>query len=243
MDKKRVVVTGIGAVSPIGNNMKENWEAIKNSVCGINHITKFDVSNYRTKVDAEVKNLNFEDYFDSKFIKHSDASTMFAVIAAREAFKDSNLSKDNIDMNRVGSYISTGIGGVNVLQEQSIVFKEKGNRRVSPMLIPITPMPSLRKRIRPRRHRPPRLLQMRRLLRPLRPLPIRLPPKLRRQQAIHLYSDISTKAASTMYSARMRLRSKTVTSPSRSLSKTALSRTLSKLRASPSAIHRLLILP
>ena len=61
MDKKRVVVTGIGAVTPIGNNMEENWEAIKNSVCGINHITKFDTTDYRTKVDAEVKNLNFEE--------------------------------------------------------------------------------------------------------------------------------------------------------------------------------------
>ena len=138
MDKKRVVVTGIGAVSPIGNNIKENWESIKNSVCGINYITKFDTTDYRTKVDAEVKNLNFEDHFDHKFIKHSDASTLFAIIAAREAFKDSELTKDNIDMNKVGSYISTGIGGVQVLQEQSVVCKEKGNRRVSPMLIPMS---------------------------------------------------------------------------------------------------------
>lgn len=138
MDKKRVVITGLGAVTPIGNNIRENWEAIKNSICGINYITKFDTSDYRTKVDAEVKNLNFDDYFDAKFIKRSDASTLFAIIAAREAFKDSGLNEENIDMNRVGAYISTGIGGVQVLQEQSIVCKEKGNRRVSPMLIPMS---------------------------------------------------------------------------------------------------------
>ena len=138
MDKKRVVITGLGAVTPIGNNIRENWEAIKNSVCGINYITKFDTSDYRTKVDAEVKNLNFDDYFDAKFIKRSDASTLFAIIAAREAFKDSDLNEENTDMNRVGVYISTGIGGVQVLQEQSIICKEKGNRRVSPMLIPMS---------------------------------------------------------------------------------------------------------
>ena len=138
MDKKRVVITGLGAVTPIGNNIRENWEAIKNSICGINYITKFDTSDYRTKVDAEVKNLNFDDYFDAKFIKRSDASTLFAIIAAREAFKDSDLNEENTDMNRVGVYISTGIGGVQVLQEQSIVCKEKGNRRVSPMLIPMS---------------------------------------------------------------------------------------------------------
>ena len=137
IEGKRVVVTGMGMITPIGNNLNDNWEAIKNSVCGINKITKFDVTDYRTKVDAEIKNLNLEDYFDTKYIKRSDISTLYAVISAREAFKDSGITEENTDLNNVGVFISSGIGGIKTTEEQVIACKEKGNRRVSPMLIPM----------------------------------------------------------------------------------------------------------
>ena len=134
---KRVVITGIGAVTPIGNTAKETWEGIKNKVCGIDNITLFDTTEFKTKLDAEVKNLNFEDFFDARTVKRNDRSSLFGMVCAREALKDSGINEENTDFNRLGVYVSTGIGGLKTVQDQCEINCVKGNKRVSPLFIPM----------------------------------------------------------------------------------------------------------
>ena len=134
---KRVVITGIGLISPIGNTAKESWEGIKNKKCGIDDITLIDTTNFKTKLAAELKNFNFEDFFDSKMIKRTDRESLIAIQSAREAIKDSNINEENTDFNRLGVYVSTGIGGFNTIEEQCVINNTKGNRRVSPLFIPM----------------------------------------------------------------------------------------------------------
>ena len=135
--EKRVVITGIGAVTPIGKNVKETWEGIKNKKCGIDEIKLFDSSNFKTKLDAEVKDYNPLDYFEPKQAKRMDRSSQFAIIAAREAVNDSGINEDNTDYERVGIFVSSGIGGLRTIQEQCEINYIKGNNRVSPMFIPM----------------------------------------------------------------------------------------------------------
>ena len=134
---KRVVITGIGAVTPIGNTAKETWEGIKNKVCGIDNISLFDTTEFKTKLDAEVKNLNFEDFFDARTVKRNDRSSLFGMVCAREALKDSGINEENTDFNRLGVYVSTGIGGLKTVQDQCEINCVKGNKRVSPLFIPM----------------------------------------------------------------------------------------------------------
>ena len=135
---RRVVITGLGAISPIGNNVNENWKGIENKVCGIDSISLFDASDYKTKFAAEVKNFNPLDYFEVKQARHLDRSSQFVIIAAREAFKDSGITEENTDFERCGIYISSGIGGLNTIQDQCEVNCIKGHNRVSPMFIPMS---------------------------------------------------------------------------------------------------------
>ena len=134
---KRVVVTGIGLISPIGNTAKQSWENIKNKKCGIDNITVFDTTDFKTKLDAEIKDFNLEDYFDAKTIKRNDKASLIAICSAREAVEDSKINKENTDFDRVGVFVSTGIGGFNTVEEQCHVCFEKGNKRVSPLFIPM----------------------------------------------------------------------------------------------------------
>lgn len=134
---KRVVITGLGAISPIGNTVEETWKGIKEKKCGIDKITLFDTSNLKTKLAAEVKDFDPSQYLDPKQVKRLDRVSQFAIIAAREAFQDSKITKENTDYERVGIYVGTGIGGLITLQNQCEVRLEKGNNRVSPMFIPM----------------------------------------------------------------------------------------------------------
>lgn len=136
MDKK-VVVTGLGAITPIGNNVSELWEGIKNGECGIDDITLFDTTNSKVKIAAEVKNFNPEDYFDRRTAKRLDRFSHFALIAAREAIKDGNLDVEKIDKTRFGVAISSGIGGLKTIEENNQILNEKSPDRVSPMFIPM----------------------------------------------------------------------------------------------------------
>ncbi len=136
--ERRVVITGLGAITPIGKNVEDTWNGIENTKCGIDNITLFNTENFRTKLDAEVKNYEPAEYFDVKQAKRFDRSSQFAVIAAREAVKDSNITKENTDFERVGVFVSSGIGGLRTMQEQCEVNYIKGNNRVSPMFIPMT---------------------------------------------------------------------------------------------------------
>lgn len=101
--EKRVVITGLGAITPIGNNVLETWDGIKEKKCGIDEITLFNTDTFKTKLAAEVKNYNPLDYFEIKQTKRLDRSSQFAIIAAREAVKDSEITKENTDYDRVRS--------------------------------------------------------------------------------------------------------------------------------------------
>lgn len=136
--EKRVVITGLGAITPIGKNVDETWKAIENKKCGIDDITLVDTTNFKTKLAAEVKEYNPLAYFETKQAKRLDRYSQFAIIAAREAVKDSGIAKENTDYDRVGIFVSSGIGGLNTIQEQCEVNFQKGNNRVSPMFIPMS---------------------------------------------------------------------------------------------------------
>ena len=136
--ERRVVITGVGAITPIGKNVDETWKGIENKECGIDNISLFDNSNFKTKLDAEVKDYDPLNYFEPKQAKRFDRSSQFAVIASREAVKNSGISKENTDYERVGVFVSSGIGGLKTMQEQCETNYEKGNNRVSPMFIPMT---------------------------------------------------------------------------------------------------------
>ncbi|MGC9006935.1 MAG: beta-ketoacyl-ACP synthase II [Sulfurihydrogenibium sp.] len=135
---RRVVVTGLGAVTPIGNNVKDFWTNLINGVSGIDVIKRFDpvAIGLPVIIAGEVKNLNPEEFLDSKELKRMSDFVKFAVIAAKEAIKDSGLELDKIDLNRAGVIVGTGIGGLRDIEEQQKVVMEKGVRRVSPFFIP-----------------------------------------------------------------------------------------------------------
>lgn len=134
---KRVVITGMGTINPIGHNVNETWESIKNKECGIQEISLIDSSTYKTKFDAEIKNYDPNEFFDPKTAKRNDRYTQFGIIVAREAVKDSGITKENSDHSRIGTYFSSGIGGLTTIQEQCQIYFEKGNSRISPLFIPM----------------------------------------------------------------------------------------------------------
>lgn len=136
--ERRVVITGLGAITPIGNNVEETWNGIQEKKCGIDQIALFDATGYKTSLDAEVKNYDASQYFDLKQAKRLDRSSQFAVIAAREAFRDSGITKENTNFERVGVFVSSGIGGLITIQEQCEINYVKGHNRVSPMFIPMS---------------------------------------------------------------------------------------------------------
>ena len=136
--EKRVVITGLGAITPIGNTVDEMWKGIEEKKCGIDKITHFDVEGYKTSLAAEVKNYDPLDYFEAKSAKRLDKSSQFAIIAAKEAFADSGITKENTDFERVGVFVSSGIAGLKTIQEQCEINYVKGHNRVSPMFIPMT---------------------------------------------------------------------------------------------------------
>ena len=136
--EKRVVITGLGAITPIGNDVEKMWHAIENKECGIDEISLFNTENFKTKLAAEVKQYNPEDYFDAKQARRFDRSSQFAIIAAREAVKNSGITKENTNFDRVGIFVSSGIGGLKTMQGQCGINAIKGNNRVSPMFIPMS---------------------------------------------------------------------------------------------------------
>ena len=135
--ERRVVVTGIGAITPIGNNASEFWKGLKEGKCGIDTITAFDVSDFKVKLAAEVKGYNPEDYFDKRSARRLDKFAQFAMIAAREAMKDSGMTKENTDFDRVGVFIGSGMGGLDTIEKENRVCFEKGYDKISPMYIPM----------------------------------------------------------------------------------------------------------
>ena len=136
--ERRVVITGVGAITPIGNNAEEFWKGIKEGKCGIDEITHFDTTNYKAKLAGEVKGYNAEDYFDKRNAKRIDRYAQFAIVAAKEAWNDSKLDREKEDMERVGVILGSGIGGLETIERESRNLFEKGPDRVSPMFIPMS---------------------------------------------------------------------------------------------------------
>ena len=135
--ERRVVITGLGAITPLGNNVEEFWKGIKEGKCGIDQITKFDASDFKVKLAAEVKGYNPEDYFDRREAKRLDLFSQYAMVASREAWKDSGLDKEIENMEKVGVVVGSGIGGIQTIETENRKCNEKGPDRVSPMYIPM----------------------------------------------------------------------------------------------------------
>ena len=135
---RRVVITGLGAITPIGNNVEEFWNGIKEGKCGIDKITAFDTTDFKVKLAAEVKGYNPEEYFDRKEAKRLDKFSQYAMIAAREAWEDSGLDKEKENMERVGVILGSGIGGIETIENENRKIVEKGPDRISPMYIPMS---------------------------------------------------------------------------------------------------------
>lgn len=135
---RRCVITGMGAVTPLGSTVSSFWEGIKNGVCGIGRITKFDTTDYKVKIGAEVKDFDAEKYMNKKDIKRNDLYSVYAMAAAAQAMEDSGLELKGEDALRTGVIVGSGIGGLMTMQEQVIRLNEKGPSRVSPLFIPMT---------------------------------------------------------------------------------------------------------
>ena len=133
---RRVVVTGMGVVSPVGNDMPTFWKNLKAGVCGIGPITRFDTADYRVKVAGEVRDFDPRQYMEKLDVLHSDIYTQFAMAAACQAMEDSGLL-GTVAPERVGVYIGTGIGGIATFMAEHTKLMERGPKRVSPYFIPM----------------------------------------------------------------------------------------------------------
>ena len=137
MQRKRVVVTGLGALTPIGNNVQEYWEGLKNGKSGCAIITHFDPEKFKTKFACEIKNYNPEDYFDRKEARKLDTFAQFALISSDEAILDAKLDLEAVDKFRVGVIWGAGIGGIKTFQDEVVNFAEgDGTPRFNPFFIP-----------------------------------------------------------------------------------------------------------
>ena len=135
---KRVVVTGLGVISPVGNDVPSFWQSLIEGRCGIGPITAFDTTDYKVKIAAEVKNFDPLLYMEKGEARKQDAFSQYAVAAASQAMQDSGLvSGENIDAFRLGVYIGTGTGGMQTFMQEAAKLYEKGPGRVSPFFIPM----------------------------------------------------------------------------------------------------------
>ena len=134
--RRRVVVTGLGAISPIGNDVNTMWNNAKSGVCGIDFITGFDAEGNNVKIGGEIKDFDFEGYFGRKQLKRMDRFVQLGMIATKEAMNDANLDLENEDRDRIGVYYGSGIGGLATIAREEDKAKLKGYDRVSPFFIP-----------------------------------------------------------------------------------------------------------
>ncbi len=134
---RRVVITGMGVVSPIGNTVGEFWDSLKNGRSGTGPVTRFDASKHSSQVDAEVKDFNPEPVINPKDVEHTDLFAQYAIVASAEAVENSGLDLESIDLSRAGVIVGSGIGGIATLEKQKEVLDAKGPRRISPHLIPM----------------------------------------------------------------------------------------------------------
>ena len=138
MELKRVVVTGLGAVTPVGNNPEDTWNSLINGVSGAAPITLFDASKFKTQFACEVKNLNVNDYIDRKEARKMDRYTQLAIISAEQAVKDSGVDLETLDKNRVGVIFGVGIGGIKTFEDEVKYYgvNEENGPKFNPFFIP-----------------------------------------------------------------------------------------------------------
>ena len=138
MDRRRVLITGLGTVNPLGHNTADSWQAVRDGVCGIGPITQYDSSAQKVHLAAEVKDWDPEQVLDKREAKRMARCSQLAMASAREALADSGLDLEQVDRTRCGVIVSSGIGGLTVTEQELIKALEKGFDRVSPFYIPMT---------------------------------------------------------------------------------------------------------
>ncbi|NCU32426.1 MAG: hypothetical protein EOM23_05740, partial [Candidatus Moranbacteria bacterium] len=137
MQLKRVVITGLGALTPVGNTVPEFWNSLLNGVSGAAPITRFDTEKFKTKFACEIKNLDKTQFFDRKEIKKYDPYCQYALIAAKEGLEDAMIDAEKLDVDRIGVVWGSGIGGIETFQENMLDYaKGDGTPRFSPFFIP-----------------------------------------------------------------------------------------------------------
>ncbi len=135
MARKRVVVTGLGMLSPVGSNVISSWNNIIEGSSGVKEIDKFDISNFETKFAATV-DVNPEDYLDKKETRRTDPFIQFGLIASKECLDDSKIDFENIDLDRFGVSIGSGIGGLGTIEDNKTILSERGPKKISPFFVP-----------------------------------------------------------------------------------------------------------
>ena len=136
MSERRVVVTGLGLVSPVGNDVASSWDALKNGRSGINSLSHFDASDFSTRIGGSIKNFDCSPYMQAKEARRMDIFIQYGIAAGVQAFKDSGLLDSHWDADRAGVAIGSGIGGLTTIEETAIQIRESGPRKVSPFFVP-----------------------------------------------------------------------------------------------------------
>ncbi|MDP3636399.1 MAG: beta-ketoacyl synthase N-terminal-like domain-containing protein, partial [Azonexus sp.] len=137
MARRRVVITGLGIISPVGNTVEEAWQNILAGRSGISHVTKFDASTFSAQIAGEVKNFDITDYISAKDARRMDTFIHFGLAAGIQAVRDAGLDKENaVDLERVGVAIGSGIGGLPLIEETKEEYLTGGIRKVSPFFVP-----------------------------------------------------------------------------------------------------------
>ena len=137
MEKRRVVITGLGIVSPVGNTVEEAWANILSGVSGVKPLTRVNPDDYPVKVAAEITDFNPEDFMDKRDARKMDRFTQYAVAAAKMAVKNADLTIDESNADRIGVWVGSGIGGMETFENQFKTFLDRGYRRVSPFFVPM----------------------------------------------------------------------------------------------------------
>ncbi|UCH12614.1 MAG: beta-ketoacyl-ACP synthase II [Candidatus Omnitrophota bacterium] len=137
MEKRRIVITGIGVVTPVGSGKRAFWEAVCHGKNGIHKISSFDATDFTSQIAGEVKDFDPAEFLSAKDIKRTDRFVQFAMVASRYAVKDSNLKLDSVDKNRLGVLIGSGIGGMKTIEREHKILLKKGPSRMSPFFIPM----------------------------------------------------------------------------------------------------------
>ena len=137
MNKRRVVITGLGALTPIGNSIEEYWNGLISGKCGAGLITKFDTTDFSTKFACELKGFDAANYIDAKALKRMDPFTHYSLVTAEMAMNDSNINLEKVDLERFGVIYGSGIGGMETWETQHSNYIEGGPRRISPFFIPM----------------------------------------------------------------------------------------------------------